>query len=532
MRSTLGMLKLVTVVVILVFAIVSFGCAPQAAPVTETQDDTGAEPAPVQEQPEEPSEINVRIFQDLQTTDPAFITASSDYIVVNLVHNGLVKRDPASGEIVGDLATDWDISEDGLRYSFTLREGVQWHTGEELTAKDVKYTFERMMNPDLASVYYGDFANVDRIEVEGDYTVHIYLKEPFPDFMGATLAYRPGYIVKQDAIEEAGDKYVGKTIGTGPYIFESWEPGVEIVLTKNENYFGDVPAIDKVNIKIIPEDTTAEIALERGELDMAYFSGDAEVQKRLIDNPNIETQELPGPRTVFLWINWTKQPWDDVRVRRALFHATNRDEIINTLMEGMGVPAYSLLNPNVFGYLNEQRYEYDPEKARELLAEAGHPDGFDETFEFAVVDLLGFPDWATVLQQQWKEVGINIELTVMERGAYEERMRPEPDWDMLIWARARDQASQYLVPYATSDGYPQENFLNYIEAEDLIFEAVRTVDDARRAELLQEAQRQMQEDAVVLPLAHPVFQLAYQPYVEGAVVGLLLYNIEDVTLNK
>ena len=535
----------------ILIALVGVGCTSQPEPAAQPQAETEVETEtegeeteteaeevqeetePAAEEPAEPTQLIVRLFQDLQATDPAFITASSDYAVVYLVHNGLIKVDPATREIVGDLAQEWEVAPDGLRYSFQLHEGVQWQNDlGELTANDAKYTFERMMDPDLGSVTFGDFANVDRIETEGDYTLHIHMKEPFPDFTGATLAYRPGYMVNQAAIEEAGDKYVGETVGTGPYVFEKWDPGVEIVLRKNENYFGEPPSVDQVVFKIIPEDATAEIALERGELDMAYFTGDAEVQRRLIENPDIETQQLPGPRTIWVWINWTKEPWDDVRVRQAVFHATNRQEIIDSLMEGMGVPAHSILNPNVFGHLDEERYEYDPEKAKALLAEAGYPDGIEETLEFAAVDLLGFPDWATVLQQQWKEVGINVELTVMERGAYEERMRPDPDWDFLIWARARDQASQYLLPLMTSDGYPEENFLNYTNAEDFIFEAVKTVDNDQRRDLLQQAQKQIQEDAILLPLAHPVFLLAYQPYIEGAEVGILVYNVQDITVNR
>jgi len=456
------------------------------------------------------------------------MTSGSDYATGYLIYSGLVRFKPGTQEIIGDLAEKWEVAPDGLRYSFWLRKGVQWHKGYgELTAHDVKYSFERIMNPDNASRFYPDFAKVDKIEVEDDYTLHIHMQEPYPEFMEAALAYRPGFIVNQKAIEELGEEYSGSPIGTGPYVHEKWETGIEILLKKNEDYFGEKPHIDEVVLKLVKEETPAEIALESGDLNMAYFE-EPEIQRRLIDNPDIATQQVPGPRTMFIVININRKPWSDVRVRRALVHATDRQKIIDTVMEGMGIPAYTMLNPNMFAHNNEQMYEYDPEKARELLAEAGYPDGFDQSFEYVTLGGLD-ADIAAVLQQDWKAIGINFEIIAIERAQYQEK-RKAADFDFMSLESARLQPAQYLGPYLSSDGIPYPNVIGYTNADQYIFEAMMTVDDAKRKELYIQAQKQLQEDVPCIFLAYPVFVLAHQPDIEGAKIGLLIYNAMDIRL--
>lgn len=520
---------LALVFVLTAATIAGAGCQPQEEPTVQQKAAT-LEPAEEQptatEKPAEPTQITVSRLSDLLFTDPAFITSGSDYSIAYLIYNSLVKFKPGTQEIVGDLAERWEVAPDGLRYTFWLQKGVKWHKGYgELTAHDVKYTFERIMDPETESRFYSDFANVDRIEVEDDYTVHIHMKEPYPEFMAAALAYRPGYIVNQKAIEEFGEEYLSNPIGTGPYEWEKWETGVEVVLKKNTEYFGPEPFIDRVVMKKIGEETSSEIALEAGDLDMSYFE-EPEIQRRLIENPELVTLQTPGPRTMFITLNITREPWSDVRVRQALVHATDRQKIIDTVMEGMGVPAYTMLNPNMFAFNNEQVYEYDPEKAKELLTEAGYPDGFDQTFEYVTSSGL-YADIGAVLQQDWKDLGINFEITTLERAQYQEK-RKAADFDFLALGSARLQPAQYLAPYLSSDGIPYPNVIGYAGADEYIFEAMKTVDDAKRKELYILAQKQLQKDVPFIFLAYPVFVLAHHPNIEGAEIGLFLYNIMDI----
>ena len=264
---------------------------------TQTTAPTQAE-EPTQAPVEEPTQVTISRASEFLTIDPAFITSGSDYSIAYLIYNGLIKYKPGTREIVGDLAEKWEVSPDGLLYSFWLRKGVKWQKGYgDFTAQDVKYSFERIMNPDTESRFFSEFATVDSIEVEDDYTVHIHMKEPSPEFIGAVLTYRPGLIVNQKAIEELGDQYQNDPVGTGPYYWESSLPGVEIVLKRNPDYFGPEPVIDTVVSKLIQEEAAKEIAMESGDLDMAYFE-EPEIQRRVIDNPDLVTIQTPGPRTL------------------------------------------------------------------------------------------------------------------------------------------------------------------------------------------------------------------------------------------
>ena len=217
-------------------------------------------------------EITVRNDVDFSFMDPALITNSNDYTIAVNIYSGLLKFNPKTMEPEPDLAKSWSVSPDGLTYTFQLRNNVQWHKGYgKLTAKDVKYSFDRIMENRVKSRYRTDFSNVREVEAVNDYTVKIHMKAPDMSFVRKVLVYRPGYIVNQKAIETLGTKYNSSPIGTGPFIFDRWDPGSKTVLVANKDYFLGPPKLQKATFLVINEESVAQLALEKGELDLVVF---------------------------------------------------------------------------------------------------------------------------------------------------------------------------------------------------------------------------------------------------------------------
>ena len=212
-------------------------------------------------------EITVRNEVDFSFMDPALITNSNDYAIAANIYSGLLKYNLKTMEPEPDLARSWSVSSDGLTYSFQLRNDVQWHKGYgKFTAKDVKYSFDRIIDNRAKSRYRTDFSNVREVEVVDDLTVKIHMKSPDMSFIRKVLYYRPGYIVNQKAIETLGAKYNSSPIGTGPFVFERWDPGSKTILVANKNYFLGPPKLQKATFLVVNDESVAQLALEKGDV--------------------------------------------------------------------------------------------------------------------------------------------------------------------------------------------------------------------------------------------------------------------------
>lgn len=478
------------------------------------------------------TEIVLRLGDDLLTMDPATMTSGADYAVAYVVYSGLVRQNPGSTEVLPDLATRWEMSPDGLTYTFFLRRGVKWHKGfGELTAEDVKYSFERIMAPGSGSRFRTDFEPVRAVTVVDPHTVRITMDKPYPAFLSAVLAYRPGYIVNRRAIERFGREYISNVVGTGPYVFERWIPGQAIVVAANPDYYGPMPAIQRATFRIIREDATAEIALEKGDIHLAYFD-EPEVMARVARNRRLVSKSIAGPRTYWVHFNMTRPPFNDVRVRQALNYATNKDDLVKHVFLGQAEAADTPLNRHMFGFLAEHRYSYNPERARELLAEAGFRGGIrGRTFEFVINAGADWEQMAAVLQRQWKAVGVETEIKVLERSLFEQRRRGH-QFDLLGINALRLEPDQILVPYFHSSQIPFPNVSSYRGADALIEGAREQVDPTKRRQFYEAAQKKIQADAPIIPLLRPNILLAYRPDVRGAEPGLLVYKLEAITLQQ
>ncbi|HSR34237.1 MAG TPA: ABC transporter substrate-binding protein, partial [Anaerolineae bacterium] len=281
-KKTLSLLSL-----LVILSMVLVACGPTAAPApteapaaepTQAPAPEPTEPPPPTEEPTpeaaEPKILRVRLYGDIQNLDPAFQISENDTVVANAVMNGLVRYCPNSYDICNELAEEIEQSEDGLQIRFKLKEGVQWHNGYgEVTAEDVKYSFERFIDPDLDAAYADDWATLERVEVIDDYNGIIHLKEPFAPLWTSTLPVGSGTIISKKWVEEIGvEAFATNIIGSGPYMFTEWKPQEMVILTKNPDYFGEEPYWDEIQLIPIEDDKAAEVALEAGDLDWTRIS--------------------------------------------------------------------------------------------------------------------------------------------------------------------------------------------------------------------------------------------------------------------
>src|SRR6266536_3271836 len=368
-----------------------------------------------------------------ETLDPHMSTLGQSQAISRFMHRGLTRFAIKDGkvttaEVDPDLAESWTLSPDGTVWTFNLRKGVQFHKGfGELTAEDVKFSFERQINKAPGTRYGVNLDVIKSIEVVNPHTVQIALKSFDPILLLRMVGYQQGYILSKKAIEKYGEQFKWSPVGTGPFYFERHSPREKIVLKAFDKYHAGRPQIDEVHWFDVPEDATKLIGLEKGTFDLLYpeavtadFADQVKKMGAVIDRRG------PGGQERF-YINMTKPPFDDIRVRRAFMHAIDRKAIKETLYPGaLADLAISPLPPGYFGHIPVEMTEYNPDKAKKLLAEAGHPDGFTIK-DYFISKSFFYPKMLTMVQEQLKKVGIIVELQVVEHATFHENIRKNLD---------------------------------------------------------------------------------------------------------
>jgi ABC-type transport system substrate-binding protein len=480
-------------------------------------------------------EITVRNDTDFTFMDPALITNTNDYNIAANIYSGLLKFNPRTMEPEPDLAKSWTISPDGLTYTFNVRDNVQWHKGYgQLTARDVKYSFDRIMDPKTKSRYRTDFQSVREVEIVNDHTVKIHFKTPDMSFVRKVLYYRPGYIVNQKAIETLKENYKSGPIGTGPFIFDRWEPGSKTIVVANKDYFLGPPKLKKATFLMVNEDAVAQLALERGDIDLAVFSSAEDLAglKALdaVRSGKVILQEQLSLRITYLNINNCKKPFDDIRLREAVHHAINKEALITAGFGGMARQATNFLNP---GYLahkpNVRVYEYNPDKARKLIAEAGFPKGLDAAMLYYPGD--PWKVYAPIIQEQLREVGIRLTLTMLDRASM------EPTWakgnfDFLYGNMSRPPDPDIVFStyfQSTNSPYPNYSCYKNKEVDALIAQGNRERDAEKRKKIYYRLQDIIAEDSPLIPINYGLDFVARRSQVRGytynPLANYLLYNV-------
>ncbi len=501
----------------------------------------GCGPREAAEEPEAeaegPQQGGVLVFArsgDSVGLDPARETDGESFYGSTQIFDNLVEFVPGTTETQPALAERWDISNDGLEFTFYLREGVEFHDGTPFNAEAVKFSFDRQFvedHPyyDLGPWKYWGYMDmssiVDRIEVIDDATVKFYLKKVEAPFL-ANLAMDFAAIVSPTAVEEYGAEFPSNPVGTGPFKFVGWVKDDSITLDANEDYWGDGPYLDRLIIRVIPDATARYLALKNAEVDVIDFPS-AEDLELMDDDENIELIQQPGLNVGYIAMNNDKPPFDDPRVRQAMNYAINREEIIEGVYGSAGQVAKNPIPPTMWSYNDDiDPYPYDPERARELLAEAGFPDGFSTDLWAMPVARPYNPNArriAEIVQAQLVDVGVDIEIVSYDWGTYLDRTDSgEHSMAMLGWTGDNGDPDNFLfvllsIPAAE---VPAGNiaFWKNVEFNDLVVEAKETFDRERRTELYRQAQVVFHDDAPWVPLAHSVVTVPVRNNVENFVI--------------
>lgn len=455
---------------------------------------------------------------DSVALDPAAVTDGESFKVTKNIFDTLLSYGEQDTDIKEGLAKDWEVSEDGLTYTLMLREGVKFHDGTDFNADAVVFNFERWMNGDKESFYYyksmfggfkGDEGHViESVTAKDDYTVEFKLKRPQAPFL-KNLAMSPFAIASPEAIEKYGDKFGENPVGTGPFVFDQWNRNDKIVVTKNENYWMDgYPKLERVIFRAIPDNSARLNALMAGEIDLMDGLNPSDVSQ-VENKEDLEVFYRPSMNVGYLGLTTNREPLNNKKVRQALNHAVDKQAIIDAFYAGQAEPAKNPMPPVISGYNDEiEPYEYDLEKAKALLKEAGYEDGFDMELWAMPVPRPYMPDGqkvAEVIQKSFAEIGVNAEIKSYEWATYLEKARNgEADSFLLGWTGDNGDADNFLYVLLDKDNIGSNNYSYYSndELHDILIEAQSTPDEEKRNELYKKAQEIVHEDAPWIPLVH------------------------------
>ncbi|GHI00569.1 glutathione ABC transporter substrate-binding protein [Neobacillus kokaensis] len=454
-------------------------------------------------------------LSDAENLDHHFMsTINAASVTHGKIYEGLVGRDQ-NAEIKPLLAEEWKQLDD-TTWEFKLRQGVKFHDGTDFNAKAVKATFDRLLDPKVASPRAVVFKMVKEVKVIDDYTVQFILSEPFAPLL-SILASHEGGIISPKTIEKYGKNIIKEPNGTGPFVFESWTPGQEIVFNKNKNYWGKPVSVDKVVFKVVPEESTRVAMLETGEAHIAEPLS-VPMMETVEGSQESEVYRSEGFGTEYIGFNVQKKPFNDVRVRKAIAHAVEMDSILKGVYNNVGKKANSLLGSKVFGYHPDMKaYEYNLNEAKKLLAEAGYPNGFETTLK--TMDSKERVNMAEVLQSQLKGIGIKLNIEVSEYGTFVEQVnKGDSEMFILSWRNATGDAdyNQYNLFHTNSQGAAGNTFFySNKEVDRLVEEARKEKDPDKRIELYAKSQEIEKEDAVYIPVRVIENMAAVRKNVEG-----------------
>ncbi len=463
---------------------------------------------------------NLRIGEqyDLGTLDPQVLNSVGDQQMTTNIFEGLTKHKLGGTDIVPGLATDWKSNGSGTSWTFQLRHGVQFQKGYgELKASDVKFMLARLVSPKLASPNASLVKAISDVQTQGDYTVVIDLSSPDPSLLDKLASSYTG-IVSEKAVTERGVKFAQDPVGTGPYQFDHWTPGQETVLTAFDKYWGGKPALDQVTYKPIPDVTTLNNAFQAGELEMIQVT-DPDLLVNYKKNKQIDIASTPGLITRFVGMKSDVAPFNDPRVREALTLAIDRPAMLKGLFNGISTPATGILSPAVnHAAENILHYKYDPAGAKQLLSQAGYPNGFDVTFSVPNIDRFTRP--ATVIQQDLAKVGIRVNIQVMESQSFLAALAAPDGLQMFILSRGQDPTpDRVLSTWFGSKGIPKNNWarINDPEIDQWLAQATSTMDENTRDTLFKKVQQRVADGNFYYYIDHEDFIFATRSKVKGFV---------------
>nr|WP_321513758.1 ABC transporter substrate-binding protein [uncultured Pseudodesulfovibrio sp.] len=473
-----------------------------------------AAPAAMARTPKHPDTLVVATTYDAKTLDPYMTNDVASSNAMRQIYETLVAID-AEGKVVPFLAEKIERV-DGTTYRFTLKKGVKFHNGETLTADDALYSLKRAYEKG-ASVHHImgviDPAGFKKID---EYTFEVKTKEAMSSFLAALTHFGGGVMINQKAVEAAGDDYGFTPVGTGPYKLASWKKGDRMELERFEDYHGTKPEFSKMVLRVIPEASSRTIELESGDVDIAFEISSLDVS-RIEANKDLQLKTLVDNSTTYLGFNCSKPPFNNEKLRQAISLAINIPASVKAVFRGNAYPATSPIAPNVkYANTDLEVPKADLEKAKQLLAEAGYPDGLSTTIWTNSKKVR--VDMATIIQAQLKKIGVNVKIQVLEWGAYLQGLKDfEHELFIVGWTCQTPDPDMAVYPTFHSSQIGGNNFAAFGDPEvDALLDKARiTPDGPERKAMYFEIQKLLREKCPWVSLANQKFAFGLQDYITG-----------------
>lgn len=451
------------------------------------------------------SEIVIGLGEDITNLDLQESNATSNVVVQQHIHNRLISLNP-DGTFSCDLAESYEQVSDTV-WQFNLRQGVKFHNGNELTADDVVFTYERAATSSAASEKVALISKVTKVD---DYTVQFELTDQISDIL-YYFAYPTLGILNKAAVEADPEK--GFTIGAGPYVFDEWSSGNYITLHAFEDYWGGKKNTEKLTFRIMPEASSRVVSLQTGEIDICIDPPSIELS-HIADDPNLELMQVASEKMHYLAFNMDNGPFaDNQLLRQAIATAINKDNIITVATEGLGTPAVTFFSPGV-GYYDEYNpYAYDVEKAKEMLAEAGYADGFEFTLYYNgdLKELMG-----QVIQSNLKEIGVTVNLEELETAALKSKLA-EADYEAALYNWANDSAGpdNNVRPLFYTGSSSNRTHFSDPDIDARIDAAMSETDEATRLEMYKELQIDILDICPIVPCFYETMSVGVNANLQG-----------------
>ncbi len=449
--------------------------------------------------------------QDPVSLDPQITSARSSLQVLQNVLDTLVTLDP-QGKVIPSLATSWEASPDGLTWTFHLRHDVKFSNGRPMTAQDVVYTYTRMLDPKTGSGQKYLLGSTQKVTAPDDYTVVFHLKNPEVALPAHLAINKAVGIIAKESVDNGTIKT--QPLGTGPFMISDFEPGQKVVLKKNPYYWKQgLPYLDEVDIQIITDESVRQTALLSGDVDWA-ISVPPQSLDQLQNASNVVVDKTTAGAYWYIGVNLKNQYLKDPKVREAINYAINRKDITSAMTFGTGVPTQDPIPSSSAWAFDYAPYSYDPAKAKQLLTDAGYPNGF----RMMIMPTTQYPEsvrGAQVIQQELGQVGIKVTIKTLEWAQWlQEEGKGNYDTYVCSWNGLVDPYDFYYAQHRTGQVF---NFTGYSnpKVDKLLDEGNTTKGFDQRKAIYKQVNKMIVDDAPYIYLYNPANIQAYQSYVKG-----------------
>ncbi|MEI7028052.1 ABC transporter substrate-binding protein [Paenibacillus sp. y28] len=465
---------------------------------------------------------------DAVKLDPQDSTDSISNNVIGLIFDKLVTFDN-NNNIVPQLAKEWTLSPDGMKLTFKLVEGAKFQDDAPVNAEAVKITFDRVLNKDNKLARYNMFSQfIDQVVVDSEYQVTFQLKFPYKPAL-ATFTHAAGSILSPKSVKENSKNIAKAPVGSGPYKLKEWVQGEKLVLEPSPNFWGEKPKLQTITFKAVPENAARSLMLETGEADLILPVPVADID-RLKGNDKVQVTEFASNRNLYIGINAKKAPFDNVKVRQAMNYAVDKETIAKKILMGQGKVLQSAIAEKVWGFAPVGAYPYDPEKAKQLLAEAGFKEGTTVNLWTSDGRYLMDRQIAEFVQGNLQAVGFKVEFRKWDFGALlSELGKPEASYDLYLSSASvpANDAEYTLSPsFASNGAYNYGKVFANADVDALLIQGVKAANDEERKKIYKDALQTIKDQAPWIFLV----EFNYPVGARKEVQGYHVWNTENLDL--